>query len=344
MRTYTKTWASIDTEYGEFELDGNPVDDNAYEAIVDGNHAAVGYMVHDRHPINPLEDSDSYGGIYSSHRDRWDDHRPMQEALGLNSDWHPNIDQFEDQACQIMIERALKDVIAKKYPKVRNISVDHDTDDFSEGTVLLYYHNTRKTFPYETDYHPIDGTWKWILAFQGTETHLGDWEDIATELWKEGRKNGTVGDPYAVSLDVYDHSGVVYSVMRTSVYSIDPWDNARGGAVWVPSECLRKEEIASLPEDQRRGRCIELAKQAAEVYTDWSNGRVYGIIVELFFRESEDHAWVRVEDADTNEYEASCSGLYGWNNALKEAKQMAENGLKYLKEKHNDKHNTNHTN
>ncbi len=50
-----------------------------------------------------------------------------------------------------------------------------------------------------------------------------------------------IGKPnkYAVLLDVYDHSGQVYSISGEGMQC--RWDTARGGAVWVPDACAQEE-------------------------------------------------------------------------------------------------------
>jgi hypothetical protein len=65
------------------------------------------------------------------------------------------------------------------------------------------------------------------------EPHLGwDWEQVAQECAEEG-------DQDAVLLDLYDHSGVSYSVSGHGMQC--RFDTSKGAAVWVPDEYARDE-------------------------------------------------------------------------------------------------------
>lgn len=138
---------------------------------------------------------------------------------------------------------------------------------------------------------------------------LPDDADYASRLamWKAGREAGTVGNPYAVLLDIYEHGGVSYSVSGGGMQC--QFDTAHGGAVWVPSEALKVEldERAATDLPSAQEKALELAAQACTTYTDWCNGNCYGIVVATYDNEGnsvdeDDVCWGFI--GDDNAYEA----------------------------------------
>jgi hypothetical protein len=118
-----------------------------------------------------------------------------------------------------------------------------------------------------------------------------------------GDFDGETPDPFAVSLDVYEHGLVRYSVAGEGMQC--RFDTARGGAVWVPSDELREElrELASINKELVWPRMKELAKQACETYTDWCNGDCYMAVVASYDLEGDP------TDSDT------CGHLIGGDSA-----------------------------
>jgi hypothetical protein len=140
--------------------------------------------------------------------------------------------------------------------------------------------------------------------------------------WMDFRKTGQIGNPYRVSLDVLDHSGVTYKVSGMNTFSVsDPMDTARGGALWVPTE-ESIEEIEALPIDQRRTWCIKRAVDACKAYTAYINGWCYATVVETYRAEdvpTDDQgrtSWVHEDYATNGTYyghedlEAALQGLH----------------------------------
>jgi hypothetical protein len=97
-----------------------------------------------------------------------------------------------------------------------------------------------------------------------------------------GDFDGEPRNPYAVLLDVYEHGGISYSLSGQGAQC--QFDTARGGAVWVPSEELKKELDLTVA-DAAQVRARELAAQAAKTYTDWCNGNCYGVVVVTYDKE-----------------------------------------------------------
>jgi hypothetical protein len=88
--------SKLSTDTIESLLDySHTVDGSGIAVGVPGNDKMVvlGMLCYDQDPQNPLEDQDGMGQIYTAHRNAGrDEHRSMQEALGLDTDWSPNPD------------------------------------------------------------------------------------------------------------------------------------------------------------------------------------------------------------------------------------------------------------
>jgi hypothetical protein len=89
----------------------------------------------------------------------------------------------------------------------------------------------------------------------------------------------------------YEHSGVIY---RTSPFS-DPWDSGQVGYIFVSKEAVRKEWKVKRITRKLRAQVEEVLSGEVDVYSQYANGEVYGIIVR---------------DADGEEIDA-CWGFYG---------------------------------
>lgn len=103
-----------------------------------------------------------------------------------------------------------------------------------------------------------------------------------------GPCEGQKPDPYHVLLDVYEHGGISYSLNGEGQQC--QFDTARAGALWVPSDELRKE-LDALPKDQVQARARELAKSAAEQYTAWRNGDCYVVVVVTYDKDGAQLDW-----------------------------------------------------
>ena len=59
-------------------------------------------------------------------------------------------------------------------------------------------------------------------------------ESEAESAWERAIAAGTIGNPLAVLLDIYEHGGIVYSISGGGMQC--RWDTTRGGAIWVPDD------------------------------------------------------------------------------------------------------------
>lgn len=262
--TYEKDFTLTNGETITVKLSGKPSSIMEYKEFItvekDGK-LVVGYLADDGDCNNPLEDCDGMGHIYSAHRHSGQ-HAEMQQALGLDQYWSKDLGLVSDEA---VVAAALKEIKAS-----------------AEGDNILFdraMKHIEQTFDpsREPDFEMID---EYFEDLDELTEFDGPWiESIYEMLFAEGRDNGTIGNKYVVSLDVYAHSGVSYSVSGQGMQCA--FDTARGGAVWVPDDCCI-EHIESFSEEERGKAAIEAAQSACEQYTAWCNGDCYGIVVETF--------------------------------------------------------------
>lgn len=239
----------------EVELDHEPSSIMDYrEPLVrrTGDKVVLGYLVDDDNCRNPLED-DGMGHIYECRR-HGDTLRDYEKALGL-ADGDPDLDLVdEDEVVKMALERILADS-ELRFGALNHCNMywkaeDGDTEDTFITRCLDSIDELTPVFD--------------VLALQ-------------LELWCAGHAAGTIGNKHAVLLDVYEHSQISYRLSGTGMQ--DQFDTARGGAVWVPDDCLLEDIEAAA---DRAARARELAKQAYEVYADWRNGNCFGIVVVTY--------------------------------------------------------------
>ncbi|KRW83751.1 hypothetical protein [Marinobacter sp. P4B1] len=198
-----------------------------------GNQVICGYLVDSDRPMNPLEEWDGVGRIYTAHRHS-SSHAEMQEALGLDSDWEPNVelvhDEHPERFKKAWVLAAASDVEFQEWCQKNGRPPKYADQEQLDA----YYKRKAKRFWKDTDGElGPDCYWMTtIWSFEFTDS-------VLVKLWHELNSEGLIGDPDRVSLDVYEHSGVAYSVSGTSAGCA--WDTARGGAVWVPDDCAREE-------------------------------------------------------------------------------------------------------
>lgn len=98
-------------------------------------------------------------------------------------------------------------------------------------------------------------------------------EEARLPAWKQAVAEGKVGDPLAVLLDVYEHTGIVFSLAGYGPQC--PWDTTRPGAVWVPDDvahdCIMTDDDPRPKHELAR----EYAESACKAYTAWSNGQTF---------------------------------------------------------------------
>lgn len=211
-------------ELAELDLDFKPscmMDHEDPVVCRSGNQVILGYLSDDGGmQDNPLEEMDGIGHIYTAHRHS-STHDEMQDALGLDRDWQPcldDVDQFEDRFRAAWIERAQVAYEFKTYVT----------------------ENAPKRAPLDTPYFARRAEQFWERHHVEDIVDMFDFtREVREELWRDLRHEGLVGDTDAVLLDCYEHGGQHWSISGEGMRC--RFDTASGAGVWVPDDCTREE-------------------------------------------------------------------------------------------------------
>jgi len=267
---------SISTQYAE--IDGTSVElsfqpswiMNGHEDPVverDGNILVVGYLVDDQNASNPLIDCDGMGMVYSAHRHSRT-HSDMQTALALGSDWSPDLSLVDAAAGAVLLRELMQgqfqpDLVgfimecANNF-RHRESAINILLDDFTGEDYDLWISSKIKK--------------SWM-----------SWQTLREEQWRIATAAGTIGNPYAVTLDCYEHGRQVWSV--TGCGTQCAFDTATGVGVWVPDDGLT-EDLNALRVtnglDASRTKAKEFARQCLQVYNAWLSGDCYGVATDVF--------------------------------------------------------------
>ena len=260
----------------ELSMQPSPIMDYVDPVIAkNGELIAIGYLVDDYDPLNPLEDCDGMGRIYASLRHS-STQSDMQNALGLNSDWERDFDSLEVEG---IAEQKLLDLLQASFQAdLVAFVIEKAGEGVGKDKAINLLMQDIKGERWEYWSH------SWLaLKFLDTTS----WEALQETAWEEAMDKGLIGDPYAVSLDVYEHGGQFWSLSGGGMQC--QWDTSRGAGVWVPDEYLR-EELDSIKErdgmEAAREKATEFAGQALEPFNSWLSGDCYGLAVDVYLVES----------------------------------------------------------
>lgn len=119
-------------------------------------------------------------------------------------------------------------------------------------------------------------------------------------------------DPDAVVLDCYEHGGVAWSIHGEGRQC--RFDTAKGVGLWIPDSEYRKEihEAAAAAMEDPQDRFIAACRVFLEEYNARVNGEVYGLVIEHFERDDNNHGYERAftdEAWDIAGYEAAQAEL-----------------------------------
>lgn len=246
----------------EITVEGSPENGGSY--IRQGDKVVVGYLSHDDEVENPLHSDCGAGLIFSAHRNS-STHAEMQTALGLDSDWNPNYghEAVEDMAAKL----ALAGFLASK-DHVREAKDFFGVSTKEEVSNCLWRDYLGPLRSYRNDL---------TRDFEGAQ----DTDFFLEEAHTEAKKQGLVGNPFVVKLDVYEHGQTSYSVSGTGMQC--RFDTARGGAVWIPS-AMREQELWG---DMLRANAVEIIETtAAYEWVPCENGQDYGSGVKKSYVET----------------------------------------------------------
>jgi len=364
FQTQTRSVTSTEIAGIGVTLDRTPLDwlDHYDEKI--GNKIVLAYVVDDPEPQNPLETMDGEGRIYVASHGR-EAQAEIREALAINEFGDPDFEllqDFPEEFKDRWVQRAVKDTEFQEWC-FKQPMLEQEPGETDEA----FYRSVANTY------------WDEWGGCTSPNSEVFDWDFTAAverALFEELRDTGKIGDPDAVLLDIYEHSGVRYSVSGTGMQ--DPWDTTRGGAVWIPDDCAREEisrraevyQFGSIEgvvrdgkkqwtmvfdEDEsedirfeswhecfetaqawvaertdgnkalgRRRAAADIAEGACELYTDFCNGSVFGVVVEV-------HEFENGDDEATCVEMDEVYGHYGFTHAEEVVKESFEAMVAKLK-------------
>lgn len=212
--TITKTLSeSIDGTENEFELSDSPSSIMDYKnhflsISPNGDLAVIGYLVDDHDCENPLEIGDGEGQIYTRGRHATrESKQAFNQALGLNSYGDPDIDEGE---------------VEERY-------VAHFIENMSAADCI---ENCGAQEIDELDELFVERSARYDFGLGDSARFPKVLDEIRVALQAES------ADALAVPLDIYEHSGISYSVSGEGMQ--DRWDTTRYGAIWVPDDSARE--------------------------------------------------------------------------------------------------------
>ena len=123
----------------------------------------------------------------------------------------------------------------------------------------------------------------------------------------------------AVFLSYFEHGNCLWGVKGTINNTPDfRWDGVGTAGLWIPDKALL-EEAKNMKGQERRNKMEEWAGQACEVYTQWCNGEVFGVVVTAYKAKYHDSGelYDTEEDYrfDTPVFDESCWGYLGYQYA-----------------------------
>jgi len=281
-------------------------------------HIIVGGLISDHQALNPLEDWDGEGKIVHFGRRAINEEERAEffSALGLDSEGKPILTGRAIGA--FMLKRVwgaltsshlqlMFDLIAlangfgitKPLKNLIHQAIEACDDEDWGGSIAEQLITLSPMNLDEEDFQPID--------------QLSDLvESLAKAAWEDAMAAGKIGNPLAVKLDIYEHSGRHYSVSGEGMQS--QWDTSRCAAVWVPCD-VAAENICTMsdgePEasESRRAKAVEYCRSVLENYNSYISGEVYGVVVYVLDRATGE----RIEAEDDE-----CWGHFGYSSAKEE--------------------------
>ena len=127
--------------------------------------------------------------------------------------------------------------------------------------------------------------------------------------YQEAVAAASSGTPYMQVVDVYDHSGITYSLTGEGYYC--QFDTAVGGAIWVPNADTL--EHLALFEGDKNEEAMKIARSDCETLNSIMVGDVWGMHTHSFHKETNDPEGIleaKIED--------SCWGFVGHPYAMEE--------------------------
>ena len=312
-----RSWSlhTTDVEGVEVELDHVPCDWLDSHTCKIGERVIVAYNVSD-HDCWRSDDllGDCMGRIVDAHNGRDAEKRELYALAGC--------DRYGDKDLDAVWDRHQAEAIRRYVDLVVNGHSDEDTVTEYEERDSGYARREGETLAetarrYVTEDAEGVHYWSYVMQDDDMQTVLG-------EMWEE--PEFCPGDPNAVMLDVYDHSGQRWSISGGGMQC--RWDTSRGAGAWVPDKYLLDQIESDVAQGKdRRAQCRLYAKQFLDTYNDIISGNVYGCVVQVHDLEgeqlSQDDCWGFI---GTDHAEESLLDEF-YNPAVEEAKKVWDQRL-----------------
>lgn len=225
-----------------------PEEEVRMEVLADGNTVVYAGLVRDDDCENPLTSCDGEGAVhFAGRRGNRDSIRAYQQALGLDDEYRHNTELYAVQQCA-------ESMLRTRLRESHEVDLVRMTLEASERGITpedMWADILKK----------VQGWRPGLMAFSEEDEEIlvqFDWEALLDDAWHACMQDGTIGDPLAVLLDVYDHGGMVVSIAGTGHQC--RWDTTRGGAVFVPDKYARKDILTRLAPVYTKGRVIDNGK------------------------------------------------------------------------------------
>jgi len=283
-----RTVYTEDFEGHDYETDFEPVSDVLKARV--GDKVVISYLAYDNSSMD-IDDlmGEGCGELISLHRDNQRNHHKGLEALGRNGDGEPDLDAVHRAHMAVADDRYVAACLKK----------------YSLDELLAEFEDEQRT--------PVESDTEFVTRCLGEDADYNDWgeviysfvyHDVLTQMWNEPAYYP--GNPDAVTLDCYSHSGERWSLSGQGMQC--QWDTARGAGVFVPSEDM-SEELAKLEPNERKAKAREWAQSFLDTYNNIIGGQVFGCVTQVFDEDG--------DEADSD----SCWGFIGSDYAEQALKE-----------------------
>lgn len=202
----------------------------------------IGYLAHDDHPEDPLENSVGMGQIHHHPRSRYGRRdSDYFELLGLDGEGEPILDWDKAQGLW-------RDKVMRLPDSVFELCSAPFAMDADFARMCKEHLADEEVGDYSLE-DMVRWAFRGGLNYEGVECRLGDedlvafveaiepllawdWEEVQQEAWI-GRQEGVV------MLDAYEHGGIAYSITGHGMQC--RWDTSSGIAAWAPDATALEE-------------------------------------------------------------------------------------------------------
>lgn len=260
FKTQRRVSHVLETDDGiELQLDHEPC--NYREALLhrDGDTIIAAYLVQDEGCENPLDNCDGMGKIIG--RGRYQTRNQggeseFYEAFGLDSYGDKDYGLVEDQVNKAWIEyvesldsgfwSAVLDALGYPTPSA--------CDDKAMDAAGEYMNKLRDgltefdiSSPGYEVFDALNDVESYITDYDASRAEISaasqlfqfDAEKVREDCFNEAIRAGDIGNRFAVLLDVYDHSGIAWSISGGGMQC--RWDTSSGAGLWLPDSICEDE-------------------------------------------------------------------------------------------------------